>query len=165
MENIQRFNSDSTKFRAFGGGKLIAECGFTAEIKVERTGITTQATFYAFRDVSKNLICLETGRKLNIIKAGAEIDKEEILHHLIQFNPLKEFPKVPGFQVRFAIDLSVPPKKNPHRKIPIAYQDEVKKKLNELIETGIIERVHHPVNWISPMVIARKKRRKYSHMH
>ena len=58
--------------------------------------------------------------------------------------------------VHLDIDTSVPPVKNPPRRVPLAVQDDLKAELDRLEGMNIIEKVDTPTEWISSMVCARK---------
>lgn len=55
------------------------------------------------------------------------------------------------------IDSSVKPVIQPYRRIPMALETQVIKKLEELLSQEIIEYVNEPAKWISPMVLVPKK--------
>lgn len=55
------------------------------------------------------------------------------------------------------IDQNIKPIAQPYRRIPIALENRVIAKLNEMLEQDIIEYVNQPSCWISPMVIVPKK--------
>lgn len=58
--------------------------------------------------------------------------------------------------VHLDIDTSVPPVKNPPRRVPLAVQDDLKAELDRLESMGVIEKVDTPTDWISSMVCAKK---------
>lgn len=45
----------------------------------------------------------------------------------------------------------------PSRKIPIAFEEEVKEKLEQLEKTDVIERCHAASGWLNPLVVVPKK--------
>ena len=59
-------------------------------------------------------------------------------------------------EVDLVIDKSVKPVTQPYRRVPFGLRAKVEQKLQELVDADIIERVHKPTDWISPMVIAPK---------
>ncbi|XP_058449163.1 uncharacterized protein LOC131429133 [Malaya genurostris] len=69
---------------------------------------------------------------------------------------LKPFPKFPGILVKLAIDQAVPPKKVAYLRIPAAMEKRVDDKIQEMLQTDVIERVIESPDWISPMVIVPK---------
>ena len=54
------------------------------------------------------------------------------------------------------VDPSFKPVQHSPRRVPVALQKEVKNKILELEEKGIIEKVVEPSEWISSMVIVAK---------
>ena len=54
------------------------------------------------------------------------------------------------------VDLEIPPKALPCRKVPIALQDEVKRELDNLVERGVLIPVEEPTPWVSQMATVRK---------
>lgn len=48
------------------------------------------------------------------------------------------------------------PVAQPYRRIPVALEKTVDKKLDELLEQGVIEPVNGPAKWISPVVVVPK---------
>uniref|UniRef100_A0A182W823 Reverse transcriptase domain-containing protein n=1 Tax=Anopheles minimus TaxID=112268 RepID=A0A182W823_9DIPT len=59
-------------------------------------------------------------------------------------------------QVKLSIDKEIVPKKISYLRVPIALEDKVERKIQEMLETDIIEPVKGPVDWISPMVVVPK---------
>ena len=54
--------------------------------------------------------------------------------------------------IHIPIDQSVRAISQPYRRVPIPLENKINKKLDELIALDIIEEVHGPAEWISPMV-------------
>lgn len=69
---------------------------------------------------------------------------------------LKPFPVARGGQVKFEIKDDVIPCKTPYFRIPIGLESIVDKKLDELEQMEIIEKVHEHSEWISPMIVVPK---------
>lgn len=65
------------------------------------------------------------------------------------------FPKIRIVLVRLRINPDVCPKVQPYRRIPIALEEKIEKKLNEALALDIIEKVEES-HWASPMVIVLK---------
>lgn len=61
-----------------------------------------------------------------------------------------------GILLEIPIDMNVIPKVQPYRRIPIPLEERVSKKLQELEQLDIIEKVSGYSEWISPMVIESK---------
>ena len=77
--------------------------------------------------------------------------------HLIQeFNDVFEgLGKLEG-QHTIVTDKSVKPVVHPPRRLPIALIDQVQEKLDEMVNDGIIAKVHQPTDWVSSMLAVRK---------
>ena len=60
-------------------------------------------------------------------------------------------------KVSLQIDASIRPVQLPTRKIPIAVKEQLREELRRLENLGVISRVDEPTDWVSSLVIARKK--------
>lgn len=65
-------------------------------------------------------------------------------------------PSILGFQHRVKVNPSVPPVRQPLRRLPLTVKDEVSDRLDELERQGVIERVS-AASWVSPLVVGRKR--------
>ena len=65
--------------------------------------------------------------------------------------------KLKSFQLEIPIDPEVKPVIQPLRRIPFNLRDKVEKKLNELLDIDIIERVEEPSSWVFPVVCVPKR--------
>ena len=66
-----------------------------------------------------------------------------------------ELPIV-GYQHRIKLKPDAVPTRTPLRRLPLSVRAEVTTELNRLLQAGIIERTE-AFQWISPVVVARKK--------
>lgn len=89
----------------------------------------------------------DTAIKLGVLKLGIGINHVE---------KLKPFNKIAGIKVRLSIDTSIKPVQQPLRRVPVAVEDKVEAKLNEILALDIIEPVVGPSAWISPVVVVFK---------
>lgn len=64
--------------------------------------------------------------------------------------------ELPG-EVHLQVDPDVPPKVLPPRRLPHAIKGEVKSKLDHMTQQGIIAPVDSPTDWVSQLVVAKKK--------
>ena len=62
-----------------------------------------------------------------------------------------------GEKYEIITDSSVSPTVKAARRIPIALMTPLKKKPDELEERKIIDKVNYPTDWVSPLVIVKKK--------
>lgn len=112
-----------------------------------RTMISTgksceKADFFVVENGSKPLLGKDTSLKLNVLKIGLPVN---------QINTV-EFPYIKGVQVKLTIDESVTPITQPVRRVPIAFEGKIEKKIQELLDSKIIEKVNEPCDWVSPIV-------------
>lgn len=71
-------------------------------------------------------------------------------------DPPREAEPIQGYQHRVEEDPSVPPVRQPLRRLPLSVQAEVGKRLDDLEAQGIIEKVSSS-RWVSPLVVGRKR--------
>lgn len=146
----QRYDT-SKRFLAYGRVPLKLLTVFDAEIEI-RDGpdvISTNTTFYVIKGGQQSLLGKVTARKLGVLRVGLPSTFKEIVGRVEE---TKVFPKVKGFKLVLPIDRTIPPVIQPLRRCPIPILDQVKIKLDELLEKGIIERVTKPSSWVSPLV-------------
>ena len=59
----------------------------------------------------------------------------------------------PGKLYHINTDPSIPPKQLPCQPVPVHQQDEFKKQLNEMLDSGVIMKVHEATPWINSFVV------------
>ena len=101
----------------------------------------------------RNLACYDLG--LAIVNTEADI-KEKYKELFNGVGLLR------GYELKLNIDNSVKPVAQPVRRIPFGVREKVERKLDELLESGIIEEVPEgPTGWVSPLVVIPKAPEKY----
>ena len=65
-------------------------------------------------------------------------------------------PAILGYQHQVMVDPSVPPVRQPLRRLPLAVVDEVSARIDELERQGVVEKVSAST-WVSPLVVGRKR--------
>lgn len=121
------------------------ECIFCAEIVVvETTKPPIRAEFIVVPNGRRSLLGRATASDLGLLKVGPFVNKCDVGEPGI-------FPKMPGVKVRFSVDRSVPPERNAYYNVPAAYREGAKRRLQEMEQRGIIERVRSAPEWISGM--------------
>lgn len=129
---------------------------FQGEIKFNNE-VVDKATFYVMESAScRNLLCNHTAQSLNLI------------HFALSSQPAKipdEFPalfdgqlgKIKNVQIKLHVDRDVQPVAQRHRRIPFHVRQDVETELQRLEDLDIIEKVHGPTPWTSPIVVVPKK--------
>lgn len=137
--------STNISFEAYGEHPLSLAGIFEAEIEVFNRKLNVD--FYVFKDCGKVLIGYDTATMLGILKIGENINHVDIDEKL---------PKVKGIKVNIPIDTSIKPIAQPFRRIPVALEETVNQKIEELLRLDVIEKVNGPSKWISPLVVVPK---------
>lgn len=114
---------------------------FDAIICVNGKEIT--AIFYVIKNGTRNLLGKNTAMELGVLQIGLQINSVE--------NDAT-FPKFKDVAIQIPIDRTIKPVIQPYRRIPIPLEKKVDAKLEELRKADIIEEVHGPSPWVSPMV-------------
>nr|XP_026484830.1 uncharacterized protein K02A2.6-like [Vanessa tameamea] len=113
---------------------------FNADIRVGSKSQNT--TFYVIDKGTRNLLGKVTAIALGVLKIGLDVN------HVV----MTPFPKFKNIQIQIPIDSNIKPVAQPYRRIPIPLEEKVDKKINELLQKDIIEKVEEPSEWISPVV-------------
>lgn len=139
----QRKNTDKT-FKAYGGYPLEIIGVFEAEIEIGQS--MERAEFFVIKGTGQLLIGRETAERLNVLKIKCEInnvDAKEV------HGPMN---KIRNVLVEIPIRADARPVIQPYRRVPVALEAAVDKKIDELLAQEIIEVVNGPSKWISPVV-------------
>ncbi|KAJ0176070.1 hypothetical protein K1T71_008244 [Dendrolimus kikuchii] len=116
---------------------------FETEIKINDRA--EQTTVYVIAGGTRDLLGKETATLLGVLKIGIDVNK---IDELI----LQPFPKLKNVLVEISIDDNVQPVAQPYRRISLPIEREVENKIQDLLSRDIIEEVHGPSRWVSPMV-------------
>lgn len=136
-------------FKCYGVPSNNIEVTLSFESYITVGSETTEARFYVSKYGQENLIGRETSIKLKILKLGTSVQN-------LVASVTDEFPKIPGVEVSINIDKRVRPIIAPYRNIPLALEEMVETKIDELLAKGIIEPVKGPPIWVSNIVPVRK---------
>ena len=124
---------------------------------------STTADFIIISDKGQpSLLGLTTARELGVLKIGINLDVNKV--NQCKYASLLEnysdlfsgIGKYKGAQVKIAVNPDVTPVAQSFRRIPFALRDKVEAKLKSLEEQDIIETVHEPTPWVSPLVVVPK---------
>lgn len=150
---IQVINQTGTTdkvFKAYATNTpLKVKVVFDAEI-----GITGQkspvvvSTFFVIEKGERPLLGKATAKKLGVLTLG-------LVPRVCYANRVsnrKPFPSIKGVKVRIPIDAEVRPVIQPLRRVPVALQEKISGKIDELLALEIIESVNEPSAWVSPLV-------------
>lgn len=154
VKNSVKLEHTNTKLYRYQSDMPIPLRGkFKGNIKFRGKDYT--AWFYVTRDEEgSSLLGYETALELNIVNIVNCLEQNQYFNkHPKLFEGLgKHIDK----KISLHIDESVKPVAQPHRRIPFNFREAVERKLVELEEADIIEKVDGPTPWVSPIVIVPK---------
>lgn len=108
------------------------------------------ADFYVIKGDGKLLLGRDTAMTLGILKIDCDV-------HNIEEKPDEELSKIKDVVVEIPIKKEANPIMQSYRRVPVALEEAVDKKIEELLKQGIIEPVDGPSKWVSPVVIIPKE--------
>lgn len=147
-QDLRTFRSGTAKdLHAYGSQTpMIIKHTFEAEITAPGPNApTVTAAFYVVQDGLRSLLGRSTASDLGLLKVGLAVNA------LGTAEKITPFPKVPGVKIKFSVDKTVPPVKNAYYNVPAAFRDAAKRRLEEMEQSGIIEKVLTAPTWISGM--------------
>ena len=104
----------------------------------------------------------ESALELGVLKMEEKINSLGMGNFGLQVK--QQFPelfkglgKLKDVEIKFSRDESVQPVSQHLRRIPFHVRKKVEKKLNELLELDVIERVNEATQWVSPIVAVPKR--------
>lgn len=132
--------------RAYASAKpMPVECTFKATVDVSGTAKPSViATFHVVPDGARSLLGRSTAHDLKLLQVGKCVNSFEAVNDGV-------FPKMPGVEVKFSMDKSIPPTKNAYYNVPAAFREAARARLHEMEKRGIIEKVTKAPGWISGM--------------
>ena len=132
---------------------------FNAEIEAGSQNV--KAEFIIINECKQpSLLGLETARQLGVLKIGIDVNNVSTGDYASVLEEYKDLfdgvGKFTGPAIKIGIDPSVAPVAQPYNRVPFALRDKVEAKLKQLVDSDIIESVHQPTPWISPLVVVPK---------
>lgn len=136
-----------TNVRSYATSKpMTVECAVNALVNVIGHGdLAIPADFLVVRDGRRSLLGRSTASDLGLLAVGLFVRNCE------QSPKDNAFPKMPGVVVKFSIDETIPPVRNAYFNVPAAFREAARRRLAEMEERDIIEKVTTAPNWISGM--------------
>lgn len=135
-------------FKAYGGQSLPLIGVFTATVKLGNA--RDSAEFFVVKGNGKILIGRDTATAMGVLKIDIPVNEVEVGAKSKKLGTIKDIV------VDIPIKADAVPVVQPYRRIPVALETMVDKKLDELLHQGVIEPVNEPAKWISPVVVVPK---------
>lgn len=148
---------------AYGGRKLDVVCSFVTNVCAGK--VKVPAEFIVVKQAGKCLLGFETAQQLGVLSIHRQpvnaIDAR--LDTSLTRQVEEEYPelfkgvgKLRDYQLELHVNESIPAVAQKPRRVPFALREQVTKKVEELIEHDIVERVQGPTTWASPIVVEPK---------
>lgn len=102
------------------------------------------AEFLVIKNAKRSILGRKTSIKMKLLAVGLQVNQLQVI-----VLEVKEFPSVPGVEVDFEIDESIPPVRHVYVSIPAHYGKLALERLHAMEAAGVIERVKHAPRWIS----------------
>ena len=122
-------------------------------------------------DVSTRLIVIDgedsfllgkdTAEELGVLRIEINAMNTESIINEYPNVTQKKLGKLQNMSVDLHIDISVPATIQKHYRIPFHLRSKVKAEIQRLLEEDIIEEVHGPTEWLSPVVVVPKPNSEY----
>ena len=159
-----RLRSSNVKLRLFDGS-LMKPLG-TKTLKVEnnnsKTSVVEDLTFQVIKTQNKPLLSAETCQRLGLIKVNIDqvnnVNTDSLLSRddiLLNYKDVFEGLGHLG-NANFVLKENCTPVQHAPRRVPVALHTEVKDKIADMENKGIIKKETDPTDWISSMVVVAK---------
>lgn len=164
--NIKCVSSKSSRnlFPYMSDKPLPVKGTFKADIKAGDQ-VVKDAQFTVIDGEGQPLLGCETAKQLQVIQIGLNLDttRSDVKAVGVSNNWQQQFPevftglgKIKNRQIKLKIDPEVKPIVQPVRRPPFGLRKKVEKKIEQLLDADIIEKVEEPSEWVSPVVIVPK---------
>lgn len=149
--------SSSRRIFAYATNKpLEITATFKAWIEVECANKPKQFTqFFVIKGAARSLLSKDTAKRLKLLNIGLSVN--ELSTPDAEISPpelgekLNPFPKVPGDPIEFEIDESITPSRHNYFNVPEAFRGPARRRLEQMEQQDIIERVEGASEWVSGM--------------
>nr|XP_022336145.1 uncharacterized protein LOC111132611 [Crassostrea virginica] len=145
---------------AYGSQEPLKVAGiFTATVKYKQT-VIPDVEFVVLDGKGQALLGRDTALRLGVLQIVSSVSEAVNTDNRTVFDKYPDcfegVGKLKSFQLEIPIDPDVDPVIQPMRRIPYSLRDKLSKKLDELLDLDIIERVEEPSSWVSPVVCVPK---------
>ncbi len=154
--------SKRVMLRVYGGYKF---CSLGAvQISCEYKGETHEMEFQVIDKSVRTLLCLADAKALGICDLSSDVyyaSKDIFSVSVTEFGDYEELFSSELGSLPVVVKLEVDPKVTPvvrsAYRIPVALKPRVKQELDVMSQKGVISRVTEPTEWVSAMVVTKKK--------
>ena len=148
---------NTKKLYAYGSIAPLTVIGtFTAEVNIAGKHVT--AEFSVIEGKGEPLLGRKTAIELGVLKLQVPEQyvnnvTDRVASHRVLFQGVG---KLKDYQLKLHIDPQLQPVAQPVRRTAFSLRGEIEKKLEELLQADIIEKVDGPTPWVNPVVVVPK---------
>jgi hypothetical protein len=164
IDGIPKLQPSTVKLKGLGGS-LIHHLG-SADVRMAVGNTSIVCEIFVTRDKSTPILGLEAARKLSLVEKGKNavsvhevVQKTSVTMQMIKdtYNDIfTGIGKFPGEQSILLTSNAEAVVQSP-RRVPHHLHEPLKKELARMTETGVIEPVDYPTEWVHNIVITEKK--------
>ena len=162
-DNRIRLSKTNARIFAYGTSKPLNLAGEFEATVTSTFGTSRTAKFYVTQSKSKCILGYESSSSLGLISLNLnnitpdqrDPDVQQIINKHAKL--FQGTGNLKDREVKLDIDPTVTPVAQPSRKIPHSLKSKVNKKLAEMRDEGIIEKVKGATPWLSPLIAIPKK--------
>ena len=157
-------HKDKTQIFTYASSTTLPIIGaFVSEVESKHK-IVPESKFFVYRGRGHNsLLSYQTATELGLIEIINAVYPPDVRHITVADRLRQEYPevfngigKLQNYQLKLHIDPTIPPRTQPHRRIPFHVRRQVESELQYLEQQDIIEKIDGPTPWVSPLVVVPK---------
>ena len=145
------------KLYAYGAVSPLEVVGtFTADVTMGKKCVSAEVT--VVKGHGESLLGRETATELGVLKLQVPVNNVvDYSELMIRYKDVfTGIGKLKDFQLNLHIDQQVQPVAQPLRRPAFSLREKIEKKLDELLQEDIIEKVEGPTPWVNPVVVVPK---------
>jgi len=121
---------------------------------VSAAGKETTAEFIVICNEGRPIMGRKTATELQVLRLGSQINAVSTQNIVDKYKACFEgVGKMTDYQVKIHVNTEVNPVAQHTRRVPFSLREKVERKLPELEQMDIIEKVQGPTPWVSPTVV------------
>ncbi|XP_077516818.1 uncharacterized protein LOC144127784 [Amblyomma americanum] len=143
--------------RSYGGNEIVHMGKVCLPVRIGAD--TRLVEFFVVKKGRQAILGLQACEQFGLVNRIRAVKKDEALSECVRRQYPKLFTGIGKLKREYSMTLQdgARPVAEPARRVPHAIRSRLKEELDRLEAAGIIAKVREPSDWVSPLVIARKK--------
>ena len=165
IDSKAELKATKTKLKAYGDSTILPLGVINVNIKIN--GRSKQAEFVVVEDAAASLLSGQLSEELGLISVNKELLVNQITAHqqLTKEDIIAKYKDAfegLGHIGNYTIELNenAKPAQDAPRTVPIALRQDLKKRLTEMKNEGILEKVTEPIDWVNSAVYVKRPNKK-----